>query len=182
MPISAAPKIILIRHAEKPDDSQSGVSLSGKENAKDLSVRGWQRAGALVCYLAPPAGRFQHTALETPRFLFASHSSSNRPYQTLAPIADKLGIKINVEYGKGDEANLAAAAKACAGVALICWQHEYMSSVANAILGNNRTAPQDWPSTRFDVTWIFDLDPSTGSYRFEQLPQRILAGDLPAVL
>ena len=43
-------EILLIRHAEKPDDSDSGPGLTsdGRDDPKSLTVRGWQRAGALV--------------------------------------------------------------------------------------------------------------------------------------
>jgi hypothetical protein len=57
-----------------------------------------------------------------------------------------------------------------------------MSAVANAILGDNTTAPQEWPQHRFDVTWVFELDGSTGAYRFSQQPQSLLAGDLSEII
>ena len=171
-----SPRILLIRHAEKPDERQGGVSPDGKQNDKDSDSEGWQRAGALICLFASPAG------LATPQFLFASHSSSNRPRQTLLPLSEKLGIAIEMEYGKGDEDRLAARAKDCGGVVLISWQHEYLAAVANAILGDRKTAPQEWPEDRFDVVWMFDLDTTTRVYRFEQLAQRLLAGDSANVI
>jgi len=178
-----SPKIFLIRHAEKPDEMHAGVSPSGAHNEKDLTVRGWQRDGALAGLFAPIGGLFKDSALATPQFLFASHSSSNRPRQTLLPLAEKLGIAINMEYGKGDEDRLAARAKACGGVVLISWQHEYMAAVANAVIGDQETAPQQWPKDRFDVVWVFDwladCAAATGMYRFTQLAQRLLAGDSP---
>lgn len=147
-----------------------------------MTVRGWQRAGGLVCLLAPPDGVSVHAALATPRFLFASHSSSSRPRQTVLPLAEKLGIAINMDYGKGDEDRLAQAATASDGPVLISWQHEYMAAVANAILGDRHTAPQDWSEDRFDVVWIFDLDQAARQYQFKQLPQLLLAGDKSSVI
>jgi len=160
-----APRIFLIRHAEKPDGQSRGIAQDGSSDEKSLTVRGWQRAGALVA-------RFADT-----KFLFASRSSSNRPRQTLEPLAEKLKVRLNLTFGKGDETRLAAAAKACDGVVVICWQHEYMSAVANAILGDSTTASQKWPEDRFDLTWVFDFDERTGLYRFAQQPQCLLAGD-----
>jgi len=168
---------MLIRHAEKPAASDTGVSPTGLQGAKELTVRGWQRAGALVCYFAPPGGAFQDARIATPQFLFASHSSSSRPRGTLLPLSEKLGIGIDLNYGKGGEERLAAAAKECAGVTLISWQHDFMAAVANCILGDNRTAPQQWPKERFDVVWVFDLDAATGKYGFAQVAQCLLAGD-----
>jgi hypothetical protein len=173
-----ASKILLIRHTEKPDGANTGVSPAGSADEKSLTVRGWQRAGALVCLLAPPEGVTRTQALAAPRFLFASHSSSRRPEQSVLPLALKLGIGINLDFGKGDEDRLVLAAKNCEGVVLISWQHEFMAAVANAILGDKHTAPQEWPKDRFDVIWIFDLDPVRARYTFTQLPQRLLAGDL----
>jgi hypothetical protein len=41
---------MIIRHGEKPagDGSDAGVSPEGNADAEDLTVRGWQRSGALV--------------------------------------------------------------------------------------------------------------------------------------
>ncbi len=164
-----AQKIFLIRHAEKPEGRDLGVLPTGEEDAKSLSVRGWQRAGALVPHFAN--GQF------VPQALFASHVSSLRPRLTLLPLEEKLGLEINLNFGKGEEEKLFAAVKASAGVVLICWQHDFMVAVANAILGESHTAPQLWPSDCFDVTWVFDLDEDSGRYRFGQIPQLLLGGD-----
>jgi broad specificity phosphatase PhoE len=162
-----APTILLIRHAEKPDPQNRGVNSDGSPEDKSLTVRGWQRAGALAAKFADV------------RFLFASHSSSKRPRQTVEPLAAKLNIEPNIVFGKGDEARLVETAKACDGVVLICWQHEYMSAVANEILGDRTTAPQNWPENRFDMTWVFDIDQQSGSYKFRQQAQCLLRGDSP---
>jgi hypothetical protein len=96
-----ATKILLIRHAEKPDGSNAGVSPSGSADEKSLTVAGWQRAGALVCLFAPPDGFPRNPALATPRFIFASHSSSRRPEQSVRPLAEKIDIQVNLDFGKG---------------------------------------------------------------------------------
>ena len=50
----AAEKIMIIRHAERPPDDGSidGVNMSGTKDPKELTVRGWQRAGALALFCA----------------------------------------------------------------------------------------------------------------------------------
>jgi hypothetical protein len=81
----ATTKIMIIRHAEKPTDdgSISGVTQSGTKDPEELIVRGWQRAGALVRFFAPPDGHFVNSQLATPDTIFASkvahHSPSFRP-------------------------------------------------------------------------------------------------------
>jgi hypothetical protein len=169
-----ATRIIVIRHAEKPNGSSVGVTFSGSHDPRSLTVRGWQRAGALAHF-------FGRNLQDAPQCLFASHSSSNRPHETLIPLSEKLGLTINLDFGKGDEDALASAAAGCAGTVLICWQHEFMNAVANAILGNTNTAPKEWPAVRFDVFWHFDLD-SNRQYQFSQAPQLLLAGDSDSVI
>src|SRR5215472_15601372 len=165
-----APRILLIRHAEKPDNESRGVNSDESPDDKSLTVRGWQRAGALISQFADVT------------FLFASHSSSSRPRQTLEPLSAKQKIQLNLDFGKGDESRLADAAMSSGGVVVICWQHEFMAAVANAIIGDATTAPQHWPEDRFDVTWVFDLDERTGGYTFTQRPQLLLAGDSSEVI
>jgi hypothetical protein len=50
-----ANKIMVIRHAEKPDDSGTvfGVTTEGLQDPEELTVRGWQRAGALATFSHP---------------------------------------------------------------------------------------------------------------------------------
>jgi len=82
------------------------------------------------------------------------------------------------QYEPTDYALMVADALACPGVVLIAWEHEFIPSIANIILGNTTTAPQTWPDARFDVAWTFDLNPATSAYTFNQLPQLLLQGDL----
>ena len=49
--------------------------------------------------------------------------------------------------------------------------------MANHILGDTTTVPQKWPGHRFDVVWVFDLDPASKTYSFTQVTQCLLAGD-----
>jgi hypothetical protein len=181
---------MLIRHAEKPPENPPphGVDTDGDHNNEALTVRGWQRAGALVVLMAPSAGPLQDNALATPRFIFASRldrrNGSARPQQTVAPLIDKLGkaVSVDLELGIGDEAELAARAMACDGTVLICWAHGQIPAIVRGLSLSRETAasaPDAWPDARFDLVWVFDLDPPSRQYRFSQRPQLLLAGDKP---
>ncbi len=187
-------RIMIIRHAEKPpkdDDAAGGFAASGKKvlegppygvdldgnNGNEyLIVQGWQRAGGLACLFASPPGTSQNPDLSTPQFLFASDSKSQRPLETIEPLGAKLQLKPTTD-SKQDYKAIAEAAMACGGVALIAWQHEDIPHMANHILGNKTTAPQNWPGDRFDLIWVFDLDDKSKTYSFKQVPQCLLAGD-----
>jgi hypothetical protein len=185
-----APKIIVIRHAEKPLGAFNGVKESGEISGRDLTVRGWQRAGALSVLFAPARGQLQHPLLEKSRYIFASaavddpqggNSRSRRSQETVAPLAQLLGIEINLKFSKGQEVELATAAQACDGPVLIAWQHENISAIVNSILGRD-TAPAIWPADRFDLIFVLSLHAADGKYSFAQVPQCLLAGDSPHLL
>jgi len=176
-----ADKIMLIRHAEKPDEPppKFGVDEAGQQNAEELTVRGWQRAGALARLFSPRAVQGRDPALATPQAIFATaaahHARSLRPQHTVGPLAARLGITPNLDFTVGQENDLAGAAQAAPGAVLISWHHEAIPAIANAIIGNATTCPQHWPGERFDVIWVFDAGQS--SWRFSQVPQLLLAGD-----
>ena len=92
-----ASKIMVIRHAEKPDDAGTvfGVTIQGIQDPDELIVRGWQRAGALATFFAPPDAHFRDQRIEKPRTIFASHvaqhSKSLRPQHTVGPLAELIG-------------------------------------------------------------------------------------------
>lgn len=186
--MARATKIMVIRHAEKPDDSgvRHGVTAKGERDSESLTIRGWQRAGAYVCFFAPSAGPLQHPAIATPRHLFASKvaasSNSKRPEETIKPLSSKLGLKIDSHCTKADHDEMATRAMVCDGVVLICWEHQLIPTIARRILGDAATVPENWPDDRFDLVWVFDRDPATGAYGFEQVASGLLDGDLPTVI
>ncbi len=184
-----ATKVMLIRHAEKPvvlsnGTQVNGIDESGNADANSLIPQGWQRAGALVPLFGSSFG-----PLPTPSYLFAPNvfgAGSKRPFETITPLAAELGITMDTtpggvspgQYAPADYARMVPDALACPGIVLIAWEHEFIPSIANLILGNSTTVPQAWPGARFDVVWTFDLNPATNTYSFNQLPQLLLQGDL----
>ena len=177
---------MLLRHAEKPakDNAPYGVTRKGERSKESLEVRGWQRAGALTNLFVPANGYQQHPSLAQPQFLFASkplrRKGSRRPIETITPLAEKLGIKINAEFQRSDFESMIEEVFSCKGVVLISWQREYIPDIASIILEQKKIAPSDWPEDRFDMIWVFDLHRSSSTYRFSQVPQNLLGGDLTA--
>ena len=172
---------MLMRHAEKPSRSGQvkGVNPAGAEDADALSVRGWQRAGALVRFFAPslPAGMVPPVA--TPQFLFApemsTSSRSKRSKHTLLPLAEFLRKPICTDFAKGQERGLAAQIRGLSEPVLVVWSRQSIHLIANELTSDVGLAPQEWPEDRFDLVWVFSRDDS--GWRFRQLPQLLLAGD-----
>ena len=170
-----ATKIMVIRHAEKPD-GEPGIMPDGPQNPEALTATGWSRARALAGLFAPANGSPVNSRLARPGALFASGSDSLRPKQTLTPLAEALNLVIDASYLKGQEDQLVAAARSVDGVALIAWQHEAIPKIATLILGSADSVPPRWPGRRFDLVWVFDRQ-DDGAWSFEQVPELALPGD-----
>lgn len=175
-------KIMLVRHAEKPDEAAQGVDPDGAADPEALIVQGWQRAGALIGLFSPAFGQTCRPGLATPHALFASGSASERPRQTLQPLADKLGKPIDTSIKKGQITGLVAAITQIDGVVLVGWQHEDIPAITAAILGREGVCPSIWPGDRFDLVWVLDRTNDTGPWSFAQIPQLLLAGDQASVI
>jgi broad specificity phosphatase PhoE len=172
----SAAKIMVIRHAEKPNgDGAPSLMLDGAENPEALTATGWKRANALVDLFNPANGAPARPPLGKPRTLFASGSQSLRPKQTIAPLATALNLSITT-FLKGQEAQLVVAAKGAEGPVLISWQHEAIPGIAALIRSSANGVPPKWPDHRFDLVWVFDLQPS-GAWSFAQVPELVMPGD-----
>ena len=173
-------KIMLIRHAEKPEEPAPtrGIDILGRRDQHSLSVRGWRRAGALAAWFGN-ARAMRRAGLAVPAQLYACAVGpahvSKRSEQTIAPLAERLGLQLHTGFTKGDEAALAQALEAERGHVLICWEHEMIPDLAIALSGKRRIPPE-WPDARFDVVWLFER--KKGKARFSQVAQALLSGDI----
>ncbi len=178
--------LLMIRHGEKPSDGDLGVDEQGSANPDGLIPKGWERAGALVTLFAPNSTTLHSTlpspgALVTPEYPKAVH----RPYLTLLPLSQRLGLTIRSEYAVGADptkiVNYLLAMETV--VVLVCWEHEHLVNIVDAVAGtvpvaNPGDVPTSWPDDRFDVIWRFDQDEQTGKWTFGSLDQQLLAGDI----
>lgn len=179
------PRIMLIRHAEAPREGGQGVDRHGQADDQALGIEGWQRAGALVRFFAPLEGQATHAHLETPRHLVAARqaatSPSSRARDTLAPLAEALGMVVDDDWD-ADAAALPALVRhlrSLDGPVLVACPHEALPTLANELL-QKADAPARWPDDRFDMVWVIER---VGlSLAFAQVPQRLLAGDRPQAI
>jgi phosphohistidine phosphatase SixA len=138
-------KILLMRHAEKPDDP-----LDPK-----LSVAGSDRAQKLAQYIPETFGK--------PDFLFASMPSkhSERPYLTLKPLAKAIGMEINKTYADQDYATLAhrllTEGDFTGKLLVVCWHHEHIPAFAADLRAKPHTYPDSWPGKVFNLILKFDF-------------------------
>lgn len=174
--------IMIIRHAEKPDDTTKGVDPTGDRDKRSLTATGWQRAKALIDLFDPAAPNPVRPGLARPTTVYAARpdgADSQRPSQTAQPLADHLGVHLNTDYANGDEAGLAATLARSTGAVLVCWQHGEIPTIIKK-LGKQGIAatpppPGTWPEDRFDLIWILTRTGTT--WKFSQQAQQLLPGD-----
>ena len=176
----APQRVMFIRHAEKPPGvppyDGDGVDAKGKKDEESLTVRGWQRAGALAKF-------FESQPKMCPNAVFASgdgkHSKSERPVETVTPLVDLLTSVGKVafidKYLKDDGQKAIDDVMKQIGIVLVAWQHELIPSLIGMLKNPPANVPQQWPGDRFDMVWV--CDSVAGGWSFSQVPQLLLAGD-----
>jgi hypothetical protein len=172
---------MIIRHGEKPDKSHGipGVDIHGNPaDDSSLTQTGWDRARALADIFDPPNGQLR-PGLGRPKAIYAAGANDagegERTRETVTPLAQRLGIPVNADFGKGDEDSMAAHITSQPGPTLICWQHGEIPAVAEAFGSLTPTPPDTWPDDRFDVIWT--LTATAAGWDFAQIPEMALAGD-----
>jgi hypothetical protein len=167
---SKAPAVVfLLRHAEKP---------VGDDKDPNLTAQGYQRARALPALFVTTPGSNTLSRFPRPDFLFASAPAkhSNRPKETIAPLAAALDLKIDDEFADAETAPLARKilSGAYAGkVVLICWHHGEIPQLAEAL--GVTGAPKHWNPDVFDQLW--EIRWIDGKPALLILPERLLPGD-----
>ncbi|KAK0527834.1 hypothetical protein OC842_004743 [Tilletia horrida] len=113
-------RIILIRHGEKQKGGGKGLAPKGKLRAqclKHVFGRGEYKVDYIMAQAYKPDGR------------------RSRPYQTVKPLADHLGIHVDLHCEREQAdcvARRALAAVDQGKTVLICWQHKALSDIARA--------------------------------------------------
>jgi phosphohistidine phosphatase SixA len=133
--------ILIIRHGEKPDD----------ESDRHLSNQGRIRAKILGEKLPPMFPSI--SAL----FAAAPSEDSDRPYETIKPLGEVLGLKIDRSFTDKQHSELAKeilsdSTNYGGKTILICWHHEKIPALARDDLGQV-AAPETWPDEVFDQIW-----------------------------
>lgn len=167
-PAAAGPaQIVLIRHGEKPPEGNG------------LDVPGQERAAAYVAYFQIRPEMLQ---FGKPVAIYAqgakSAEKSQRPVQTVKPLADALKLPVIDKYTREEFAKMVQEIqnnRAYDGkMVLICWEHHVILNIAKAF--GARDLPERWHGHVFDRSWVLTFA-SDGSVGFRNLPQRLMFGD-----
>jgi hypothetical protein len=182
----SALSVLIIRHAEKPKESWPGPGLTseGSVDQKSLVIRGWQRAGSWSALFGAGLGGEDYPQ---PSAIYAANPTatggsdpSQRPFETITPLASRLNVTPIVKYALGQEPELVAEITGRTGVVLVCWEHKAIGdAILPAIAGAQavQNMPTKWDGKRFDVVLRFDRSGPGALWSFRQLLPCLLSGD-----
>jgi phosphohistidine phosphatase SixA len=149
-PTGGPSRIILMRHADKPDNPDD----------EDLSQAGFARAEHLVTYIPQTFGK--------PDYIMASaHSKhSNRPTETVTPLAASLGINVEHDFENDDFEDLVdeifSEAEFHGKTIVICWHHGKLPAIAALLGAPAGSYPDPWPEDTYNLILDFHYDPNSG--------------------
>jgi hypothetical protein len=183
--------LLIIRHAEKPqrDWPGPGLTIEGKHDDESLVIRSWQRAGSWSALFGTKLGGEDYPR---PQVIYAANPSpqpapsdpdvevSQRPFGTITPLADRLGLDPVTKWSVGEELELVREITKLSGVVLVCWEHKLIiSDMLPAIINGARVpgTPTKWDGARFDVVLRFDRADPTASWKFKQCFPKLMSGD-----
>jgi hypothetical protein len=171
-------QILIIRHAEK----------TGEQEDVHLAKQGQERAAVLEQLFV--ASKERPDPFPKPDVLFAAkhHKDSQRPVETVTPLAKKLNLAIDDGYNnklptklaKGEKGmrelreELLGSPKYAGKTILVSWRHSTIPELAKT-LGASKV-PEKWNDNVFDRVWQLSYD-DEGKVTFLDRPQRLLRGD-----
>ncbi|KAL9934654.1 hypothetical protein V8E36_006429 [Tilletia maclaganii] len=132
-------KIYLIRHGEKTSDDSVGLSSTGQQRAQCLRNVFGANSGYNIKKIFAQK--------------YKSDGSRVRPYQTVQPLAQDLGLTVDVGCDRDDidcvhDAIHAFASKSTADI-LVCWEHDALEDIG-ASIGQRF----NYPGSRFDLIFL----------------------------
>jgi hypothetical protein len=162
-------RVMIIRHAERPEKDDGSVHLSAE---------GQKRADELYHLFERSVNRPE--PFPAPEVIFAAKDSkhSHRSVETVILLAKRLKVTINSNYRDEDFAELAQDilhnSKYAGKTILISWHHGMAPQLASKL--GAPEVPTAWKGSVFDRVWQIGHG-ENGKASFRDRPQQLLSGD-----
>lgn len=142
--------IIIVRHGEKPAQGLGQLSCKGLNRSLALAPVLLSRYGTPVSIYAP------NPALK--KIDKGTSYAYIRPLATIEPLAIRVGLPVNVDWGMTDTRQLADALLAqTGGTQIVAWEHHLAPRLAKqllAALGDEKAEVPDWGDADFDSIYV----------------------------
>ena len=184
----AAQTILIIRHAEKPVQNgavwRQRIRRGGPRIADPRRLAACRGMGRVFCTQFGPRQRTSDadcTFASNPdqhddQATATMRGKSRRPMQTISPLAAKLDLDIDTASPNA-KSEIGPALTAVDGAALVCWQHELIIDIVDAIAPLLPGVPDKWPGNRFNVIFRLDRPDELSAWKFQQIVPVLLGGD-----
>ena len=158
-------RVVIVRHGEKIDDLHSDLSPQGCERAYQLPLFfEAYRSTAVAIYAQQPK----------------KVGGSIRPIETMAPTAEKFGLRINNRFLRDDVTSVASEilnSPAYDGkTVFVSWEHSAILSLVPALGLKIPVNLQVWPSGVFDQAWVISFTGKASS--LEIVAEYVLPTDI----
>lgn len=140
--------VLILRHAEKP---------AGRKKSIHLSATGYARAATLPSLFGLTAGTSPSQPRPDAIFVPTATRRSDRPAETVAPLAKALKLTVHQQFDSAQTAELARellSGRYAGRVVLLCWRHGQIAALARALGAGE--APSAWDPTDFHSVWRID--------------------------
>lgn len=152
---------------------------TGRRRDVHLSSEGKKRADTLPDLFKKTTAR--PDPFPAPDFIFATKASkrSNRPVETVTPLARALKLEVNAAYANDDYPDLAEELytnpKYEGKMVLICWHHGTLPELATTL---GATGVKDkWKDSVFDRVWVVTFGEKGRNTPLTKRPQALMPGD-----
>jgi hypothetical protein len=159
----ATETIVLLRHAEKPN-----------EGLGQLSCQGLNRSLALPEVLLKNFGKPDAIFAPNPSIKKMDHGVKYpyiRPLATIEPTAIRVGLPVNIEWGFDDIESLKQALMDSSlknSTVFVAWEHHLLDEIAKRILSNLHASPEivpTWRSDDFDSIYVITISEDSSGNR-----------------
>ena len=145
--------IVIVRHGEKPVQGLGQLSCQGLNRSLALAPVLLSNYGKPVAIYAPnPAVK---------KIDKGASYAYIRPLATIEPLAIRVGLPVNVDWGMADVTQLAKVLLATTeGTQVVAWEHHLAEKLAKhllAALGGNTTEVPNWSDTDFDSIYVIRI-------------------------
>lgn len=142
--------IIILRHGEKPAQGLGQLSCQGLNRSLALAPVLLSRYGTPVAiYASNPAVKKIDKGIS---YAYV------RPLATIEPLAIRVGLPVNIDWGMTDITQLAEALLAqTEGTQVVAWEHHLAEKLAKHLLvlsGGSPAEVPNWSDTDFDSLYV----------------------------
>jgi hypothetical protein len=168
-------QIIIIRHGEKPANSDVDLKLDPQGCARAFSLPDFFKKNQAVNQYGPPVAIYSVAD--------GRDGGSLRPQETATPSAIALNLRLQTQFSEIENDKIATEITNNpiynGKTVIIVWEHDNIPALAQAFGASLPAEAQKWPGHVFDQSWVIRFSGPKQVSDFNIVPENVLATDNP---